>query len=102
MYCRNCGKEIENNSSFCIHCGEKVVHPEINSKDTPVGNKLDDNEQKRHRNKQYASYMLFIALVCLFAAMGIKSDGYSPIRGFLGFLMFVFGGAGLIVYFTNR
>lgn len=44
MYCRNCSKEIENNSSFCIHCGEKLGQPEIKGINTPIGNNLDDLE----------------------------------------------------------
>jgi len=24
MYCRNCGNEISNSSSFCVHCGKKI------------------------------------------------------------------------------
>lgn len=24
MYCRNCGNEIVNNSSFCAYCGKKI------------------------------------------------------------------------------
>ena len=24
MYCKHCGKEIDNNSSFCQYCGKKV------------------------------------------------------------------------------
>lgn len=101
MYCSNCGKDIENNSSFCIHCGGKIGQPDIKSKDSSMDIKPNEKEQKRLRYKKYGSYMIFIALVCLFAGMGIRSDGYSSTRGFFGFLMFVFGGAGLIVYFTN-
>ena len=26
MICKNCGKEIDNNSSFCGHCGSRVVN----------------------------------------------------------------------------
>ena len=25
MYCRNCGKEIDDNASVCVHCGVAVV-----------------------------------------------------------------------------
>ncbi len=93
MFCRNCGKEMENNSSFCIHCGEKQRAP-----DTPVN--LNENEQKRLRYKKYGTYMLFFALVCFFTAMGLKNNAEA--QGFVGFLMVIVGGAGLIVYFTNR
>ena len=102
MYCRNCGKEIENNSSFCIHCGEKLGQAKIQGKETLVGNEMDDDEQKRLRYRKYASYMLLIALFCIFAIIVTQSDDYSPMRGYLSLLMFIFGGAGLIVYFTNR
>ena len=31
MLCQNpnCGKEIENDSQFCIHCGNKLTIPEL-------------------------------------------------------------------------
>lgn len=27
MYCRNCGKELDNNATFCPVCGVKTVEP---------------------------------------------------------------------------
>lgn len=34
MYCRNCGKEIDNNAVICIHCGVSVV-PEATNPSGP-------------------------------------------------------------------
>ena len=44
--------------------------------------------------------MLFFALICFFTAMGLKDNPEA--QGFVGFLMVIVGGAGLIVYLTNR
>ena len=33
MYCRNCGKEIDNNAYVCPHCGVKVVDDEAQRRD---------------------------------------------------------------------
>jgi hypothetical protein len=30
MFCENCGKELENDSQFCIFCGNKTIPPRIN------------------------------------------------------------------------
>lgn len=32
MYCKACGKQIENGSRFCVHCGEKVDNQPASSK----------------------------------------------------------------------
>ena len=29
MYCRYCGKELPNDSKFCVYCGQGVSGPEI-------------------------------------------------------------------------
>lgn len=33
MFCRNCGKKVENEIKFCPYCGEKVAQKEIEKKD---------------------------------------------------------------------
>ncbi len=42
MYCVNCGKEIKDNSKFCIHCGEKQ----------PVINELKDKTEQREEQEE--------------------------------------------------
>ncbi len=32
MFCAKCGKEIDNDSTFCLFCGQKVGEPVINKK----------------------------------------------------------------------
>jgi hypothetical protein len=36
MFCQYCGKEIQNNSTFCNHCGNKVVTKKIEKRNTNV------------------------------------------------------------------
>lgn len=42
MYCRNCGKEIDDNAYICIHCGVKVQE----EKSTKEINEAADNGSK--------------------------------------------------------
>ena len=44
MFCNNCGKEIEDGSEFCIHCGHRVetVRAPIGQQGGMVGEMIDD------------------------------------------------------------
>ena len=46
MYCRFCGREIPDGSTFCPHCGEKqeVIEAEIKSEHTTIVNGKKRNE----------------------------------------------------------
>ncbi len=84
MKCPNpaCGKEVYGDASFCTSCGTKLdkkVEPAILSSPGPSPTQNPEVE-KRARYRKYGSYMLFIALVCFFAASGIRSDGYRSHR----------------------
>jgi len=35
MFCKNCGKEIDDKADICIHCGVKVSKLSTETKDTP-------------------------------------------------------------------
>lgn len=70
MFCRNCGKEINNNDLFCANCGEKLV------------SKANNPEKKNGRNRK--SIFLFVAVVLLgmvFVVSAIhflQDSGYAP------------------------
>lgn len=42
MYCKNCGKQIADNSSFCQYCGEKVVNEALLQESSTI---LHDNNK---------------------------------------------------------
>ena len=39
MYCQKCGKQIDDGSAFCQHCGEQI------------GNSVSDNFSNRNANR---------------------------------------------------
>jgi hypothetical protein len=43
MFCRNCGKETDNNSQFCIHCGTRLFQDRSQSS-SPQGNVPSDHK----------------------------------------------------------
>lgn len=64
MYCENCGKEIEDQSDFCIYCG-KV----INKQDVDTSERY---EEPLELNKPIKSgKKLFLIVVCLVVVLGI-------------------------------
>ena len=56
MFCVKCGKELDNNASFCPYCGNKSNHRE-NDSNRQVGyiNRSDFQENYRRLNKPAAS-----------------------------------------------
>ena len=44
MFCTKCGKEIDDNSTFCINCGESV-NKQNNSSGDPFNNQYNQNGQ---------------------------------------------------------
>ena len=45
MFCRNCGKEIDDKAAVCIHCGVSVVEPQ-----QPVINVINNNTNTNVNN----------------------------------------------------
>ena len=65
MFCFNCGKEIDDNSSFCQHCGTKIKSTENHKtdKDTTI---LDLEYNKIRKNMVFAyAYWLICGLTGL-------------------------------------
>lgn len=40
MFCKNCGKEIDDNSKFCQYCGAKIVEPNSKKEFVEALNKI--------------------------------------------------------------
>jgi hypothetical protein len=59
MYCKHCGREIDDNSSFCKFCG-----------------KPQDNSNKSLINKPVWIIYLIWAIANLYLLMGEKYEGY--------------------------
>ena len=60
MYCKNCGKEIEDNSSFCNHCGKP----------------LDGNQMALVNKPAWIIYLIW-TVVNMYLLMGEKSEEYA-------------------------
>lgn len=89
MYCRNCGKEIDDNAAVCIHCGVSTKDPKA---EQPVINVVNNNTNtnKNIGGFQYRAKNRWVAFfLCLFL-------------GYLGFHRFYVGkvGTGIIYLFT--
>ena len=88
MYCRNCGKEIDNKAAVCIHCGVAVndtasQQPVINVVNNNTNTNVNKNFGYIHKRKWVAFFL------CLFF-------------GYLGIHRFYVGktGTGIIWLFT--
>lgn len=64
MYCKHCGKEIDDTSTFCQHCGKKI-------EEEPINIKVQENyttaiEKEDKKNKIFtATIITIIAIVLL-------------------------------------
>ena len=78
MYCRNCGKEINDTASFCPYCGAPaaIMRPEIKIETVHRGMN-DSNENKEeelpvYKRKNKAAFLVaFIPLICIICRVGI-------------------------------
>ena len=52
MKCINCGKEIPENSKFCMECGTSVVQKEITCKKSLKGKKGIDLDRFRKKKSK--------------------------------------------------
>jgi len=73
MYCTSCGKEIENNSKYCVDCGER-----INPENENYIHKKPHNDEPRKKN--YAVLSVIIAIVVgglIYASNYNSNDSYN-------------------------
>ncbi|MBC8577815.1 zinc-ribbon domain-containing protein [Yanshouia hominis] len=79
MYCKNCGKEIEQDSKFCKYCGENIAEDNF----TPSDGSLSE-ESSRVQKKPSATYLffrVFLGFVKFFAILLILMFGCGVLLG---------------------
>ena len=82
MYCRNCGKEINDTASFCPYCGVMVAiaRPEVKIETVHQGmnisNENKEEELPVYKRKNKAAFLVaFIPLICIICRIGITIWG---------------------------
>ena len=85
MYCRKCGIKLEDNSTFCPDCGEKVSGEEITfstrKTNNPTSNKRPSSPPFREEFFRHIKGFLFFMTV-LFASVYYTVDVLNSIRHF--------------------
>ena len=79
MYCKNCGKEIDDNSTFCPYCGQQIAE----NADKFYNNGYNNQNNNNNNNKKESQVIGILAIV--FSALG-------------GFLGIIFSIIGLVIY----
>lgn len=59
MYCKHCGKQIADDSSFCQYCGGKLDNSTAGHKDTPCDYSFDREYIRKEVKKIEVSRLLF-------------------------------------------
>ena len=85
MTCRNCGKEIDDNNSFCPFCGEKIITEKIDGNSVHEEEEYDrvaaetglvsTNKENAGRNKKI---VIAIAIICLVV---VAASGMFIVKG---------------------
>lgn len=73
MYCKNCGKEIEQDSKFCRYCGKNITEDNFTPSDSAL-----------HTKKPSGTYLFFrvlLGFVKLFAILLILMFGCGVLLG---------------------
>lgn len=64
MYCRKCGKEIEDDTTFCVYCGTKASGSEFYSTTSETLNAI--KVAKNLRRKAKISKRIYLCLLAIF------------------------------------
>ena len=80
MYCGNCGKEIENGSTFCPECGTRIENSQIKENDSAAAasvkthndSKLDIVQFKKKTGSKKMIRIAITAMAVIVVALGLK------------------------------
>ena len=83
MFCPNCGKEINDNSNFCLYCGHKFADENAENEEIYSHSYYKDSYKKnvQHENKEFSFVdtffkgvaAMFILILCVFGFFFIKN-----------------------------
>ncbi len=93
MYCKNCGKEIDDKADICIHCGVKVDKKQVQYYE-------EDGDSKAGLGVVMS---LFLGLIGLIIGLCMYSSGSYERKTFMkgwGITTLVCVIVGVILYFT--
>ena len=97
MICKNCGKEIEDNSKFCVYCGYEV-DKEREEEYKELG--IKKIKERRDLYKLLAFISLSIAsFLFVLSIILLTNDDYEEMAGAIGCLCYLI--PGVIVFFVN-
>ena len=77
MYCKNCGKELDDDVKFCTNCGASTSDNLASGQDTKKANSSPDKDKKEKKVIYYIAFAAaIIVIICsvLFAANYILPD----------------------------
>ena len=81
MFCKNCGKQIDNDSRFCPECGAEVDRNEDETYSRPCSN-LKDDEPSKKPSKIVLGILygvIILGLVCLAVAIIVNTTDFQPV-----------------------
>ncbi len=73
MFCKNCGKKLENDEKFCGDCGRKVTHQESVGEGNPAsqtGARSKENNSKNQEIKSESSGIKALGIILVLALVG--------------------------------
>ena len=105
MYCKNCGKSLDNNKNYCSNCGIKIENTNENAvyasndninKTNYINNYLNQDNTSAINNYDVIKYnkkanvlctisliLLFIPIIIFIILVNIYSRGYFPPQEFI-------------------
>lgn len=82
MFCKNCGKEIDDNAKFCMNCGNSI-NEDNNNKENDKVNKilenLNNDTKKKPSNKIFKLLIIvgFIVAIIIIVTLMITNKGVN-------------------------